>query len=315
MFAVDEARLLKMRPSFDARIAGGRAKGKELAGLHALRALACHAAGDPEGAIADADAALAIDDLKPEAERQAVGALAKGVLILERADRYEEVLDLLERTSNGDLDATTAQNFRLERAQLLHHLGRPQEARALIRSTTLVVDPGGPGYRTALLARAGILLDGGDPAGALDDVDAATDLGLDADLAVEAANLGAYCIAVLGCEDRIEQALAWANLACSPGIGADGAIELARRETRAAVLTVGGRGAEAIATLEEGLAFLEQHEAPDASRAWSHAFLARANLDAGSLDEARRHARLADELATTERTPVPVLDAVRHRLS
>lgn len=314
-FALSEEKLLEMRPWFDARIDKAAPGSRKLAGALTMRALAGQAAGDFEGAFADADAAVAIGGLKPTMERQATMVLARAVIALERADRYEEVLERLGRVSIGRVDAATAQNLRIDRIQLLIQLGRPLEARALAHEVPLLVDPAHPNYRTALLARANILLDGGDPAGALDDVETAMDAGLDTDLAVEAANLGAYCVAVLGREDRIEQALAWANLACSPGIGADGPIGLARRETRAAVLTVAGRGGEAIPTLQEGLVFLEQNDAPDQSRAWSHAFLARAHLDVGSLDEARRHAQLADELAATEGTDLPVLDAVRHRLS
>ncbi|MEZ5178767.1 MAG: hypothetical protein R2746_10945 [Acidimicrobiales bacterium] len=137
--------------------------------------------------------------------------------------------------------------------------------------------------------------------------------GVDQEFVGVAANLGAYTIAVLGAEDRIEEALAWANLACTavPG-GAEPTTAL--RETRAAVLAVAGRPAEALPDLQAGLAQIAEHQPDAPSIAWSHAFLARAHLDAGSVDLARDHAARAEELAARHDVPVPVLDAMRDRL-
>ncbi len=155
------------------------------------------------------------------------------------------------------------------------------------------------------MVRAHLHLEDGDVDRALHDVDTALAHGVDDGDVAATANLGAYCIAVLGLHDRLAEAQAWSDLACSPGLGGRQP-GIAERETQAAVRTLTGRGAEAIPTLEEGLAFLHQAGRQGVEVGWSHMFLARAHLDAGNTIEARRHAAAAEDRHVVS----PVLDAV-----
>ncbi|MEZ5178768.1 MAG: hypothetical protein R2746_10950 [Acidimicrobiales bacterium] len=304
------ARMARVQPALDARLASGEETDPlKLTQMLVARALTRLAEDDRAGALEDADAAWALGVTTPDQDRACTVALAEAVKALGLADRREEALARLQAVDLEPLEPARRHLFGAHQVHLLLSLGRPEEAREVMRAVPMVVEPG-PGYAERLLARAAIRITSGDPNGSLEDVDAALAAGLAAERTRVAANLGAYAIAVLGGTDRLDEALAWANLACTPGL--DGAeAGLAERDTRASVLAVAGRGAEAIADLETGLARLSDSDPTDPAVGWSHAFLARANLDAGQLGRARHHT----EQAVAAQASTPVLDDVRRRLS
>lgn len=301
--------LIRMIPMLDASIEKHPDDHEKLVHCHKARALARWAQGDVAGALEDADRTLALGPANPGDERAMTVVQASAVVKLSLASRYDEALDRLTEQPTTGLDVSNAQHMRLTRAELLMRLGRAEEARAVLRETPIEVHPDQPRYAAALVGRAHLRLEIGDVAGALTDVDTALAHGVDDDDVGKTANLGAYCIAVLGLHDRLAEAQAWSDLACSPGLGGRQP-GIAERETQAAVRTMAGRGAEAIPTLEEGLGFLERAGRSGVEMGWSHMFLARAHLDAGNTAEARRHA----EAALERQAVSPVLDDVLARL-
>ena len=296
-------------PGLDALLASGEdLEPARRIQAHVARALTRLVDQDLAGALEDADAATALGELTTDQERAAAIVEAQAVSTLGLAGRREAALARLEALPTDGVAPERLDFARIERLRLLTALGRQDEIRALVREEPLEVPPG-PRYAERVLGRGRLLLDAGDAEGALADVDTALAAGLGAESARPAANTGAYAIAVLGRRDRLDEALAWANLVCSPGL--DGAEPgVAERDTRAAVLAVAGRGAEALADLEAGHAMVERLAPGGVAVGWSHAFLARAHLDAGHVDRARHHVEQAQALGAR----TPVLDAVCDRL-
>lgn len=301
----------ELRPALDARIddESGATDPATRAQLLVARAVSRLADRDHTGALQDVDAASSLGEVPPKLERAAAVVLAQAVVHLGLAERRTEALARLEALPTEGVAPERLQHARLERVRLLAGLGRHDDARAVILEGPIDIPPG-PRLGERLLARAQILLMAGDAERSLADVDAALAAGLGPESARTAANEGAYCIAVLARADRLEEALAWANLACSTGT-AGAPAGAAERDTRAAVLAVAGRGAEAIPDLDAGLAALTRTGDAGPALGWSHAFLARANLDAGHVDRARKH--LEQARAASARTPV--IDAVARDLA
>ncbi len=300
----------RMRPALDARLASGEETDPaRLTQMLLARALTRVVEEDLAGALEDADSATALGVLTTEQERSAAIVESQAVSRLGIAPRWEAALARLEALPTDGVGGERLEFARLERMRLLSLLGRHREVRALVRTAPWDVQPG-PQHAERLLARALIRLSAGEAEAALHDVDAALAARLAAEHARTAANTGAYCIAVLALTDRLAEALAWADLACS--VGLDGAEPgVAELDTRAAVRAMAGRGAEVITALEAGLAHIERADPTSPGIGWSHAFLARAHLDAGHHEQARHHA----DQAVTVGARTPVLGEVRRRLA